>query len=93
MTFLLPPMINDVNSVTWDDGCRATEGPLHRLPKLCLPIGSQTTVVCASKNLLLLQSSHGAAGSGLGEELLPLIRLPAQFSVRAADVIHLRIVT
>lgn len=56
-------------------------------------LAPRTTVVCASKTLLLLQSSHGAAGSGLREELLPLIRLPAQFSVRAADVIHLRVIT
>lgn len=91
MTFLLPPMINDVNSVTWDDGYRATEGPLHRLPKLCPLIGSRTNVVCASKNILLLQSSPEAAGSGFGERFF--LSHVCLFSVRAADIIHLRIVT
>lgn len=41
-------MINDINSVTWDDGCGAAEGPLHRLPKPSFPLALGTNVGGAS---------------------------------------------
>lgn len=53
-------------------------------------LAPRTNVVCASKNIIL-QSSREAAGSGLGERFF--LSYVCLFSVGAADIIHLRIVT
>jgi hypothetical protein len=60
-------------------------------PNSVFLLALRTNVVCASKNSLLLQSSPEAAGSGFGERFF--LSYVCLFGVRAADVIHLRIVT